>query len=251
MEQCRHLFNVPVADNLADPTPHSDPEKALPKDFGAATVVPPAGYAVGGEAGTDVLVVKGFYHYTWRLPEALRAAGARVTECTARDLPKDYPDLARYDIVVLVNMGAESWDADGHRRLADFARAGGRLIVLGGGFTLGQGFFKGTQLEAVLPVEVRVARDVYQAPEPLALGEREATPFDGRPLLYFFHAARPRPDAKPLLWAGELPIAWERAVDKGITRVFLATTLGEAARGQTPFWEWDGWAPLAVRLVLE
>ncbi|MHB9023067.1 MAG: hypothetical protein ACYC7E_02690 [Armatimonadota bacterium] len=250
-ERCQHVYNVPTADDLLNPTPHFDPAKAVVKDFGTPTVTMPAGLRVGGDPGRDVLIIKGFYHETYRLPQALLAAGARVKECTARDLPKDHADLFQYDAVVLVNMGAEYWNANGHQRLADYARAGGRLVVFGGPFTLGQGYFKGTALEAVLPVEVRIARDVYQAPAPLPLGERKDAVLPGKPVLYFFHAIQPRPDAKPLLWAGDLPLAYERVVGQGLTRVFLGTTMGEPQAGATPFWEWKGWAALAARLALD
>ncbi|HOS43453.1 MAG TPA: hypothetical protein PK794_07165, partial [Armatimonadota bacterium] len=108
MEQCKPTGNVPVADNLLNPTPRFNSEQAKLRDFGAAKVTPPAGLTVGGEPGTDILLVKGFYHYTYRLPEALKALApdARVTECTSRDLPKDYADLYQYDVVALINMGA-------------------------------------------------------------------------------------------------------------------------------------------------
>jgi len=253
MERCKPTFNVPVADNLLNPTPNFDPEKAKLKDFGTAKVTPPANATVGGEPGTSVLLVKGFYHDTYRLPAALKAIApnARVTECTSRDLPKDYADLYKYNVVVLIDMGAEYWNADGQQRLADYVRAGGRLVVLGGPFTLGQGFFKGTALEAVLPVEVRQARDVYQLPTPLALGKQKGTPLPGNPMLYYYHAVTPRPNARVLLWAGDLPIAYEQSVGKGTTVVFAGTPMGESKEQDKPsFWTWNGWPELASGLIL-
>ena len=251
MERCKPTFNVPVADNLLDPTPDFDPAKAVVKDFGAPKVAMPAGLRVGGGPVKEVLVVKGFYHYTYRLPEALHAANVHLTECTTRDLPKDYADLAKYDIIVLADMGAESWTADGQQRLADYARAGGRLVILGGPFTLGQGFFKGTALEAVLPVEVRAARDVYQFPTPPALGKQKGQPLPGSPRLFYYHAVTPRPDARVLLWAGDLPIAYERSVGQGTTAVFAGTTMGEATDKAHPaYWTWDGWPGVLGEFIL-
>lgn len=253
MEQCKPTPNVPIADNLPNPRPQFDPAKAVVKEFGAPKATMPAGLQVGGEPGLDVLVVKGLYHYTYRVSEALKlaASAARVTECTTRDLPKDYAALFRYDVVVLVNMGADAWDADGHRRLADFVNAGGRLVVLGGVFTLGQGFFKGTLLEQVLPVSVRQARDVYQLPTPLALGAQKNVAFAGAPLLYFYHAVEPKTDARVRLWAGDLPVCYERTVGKGTACVFVGTTMGEGgAAEQQPFWMWDGWPAVLGELIL-
>lgn len=253
MERCKPTGNVPVADDLLNPTPQFDAEKAKPRALGAATATPPAGLTIGGAPGMDILLIKGFYHYTYRLPEALKALApdARVTEYSARDLPKDYADLFKYDVIALIDMGAENWDANGLKRLADYVQAGGRLVVFGGPFTLGQGFFNGTALEAVLPVTARQARDVYQLPKPLALFAGKK-PFTGNPLVYYYHAVTPKAGAKVLLSAGALPVLYEWPCGKGTARVFTGTTMGEAqAPGETPFWEWQGWPALAVMMLTQ
>jgi hypothetical protein len=250
MEQCAPVAPVPMADNLLNPTAPVElrsPVKA--PNFGAPTVTPPAGLAVGGEPGLDVLLVKGFYHDSWRLPQALQAlANARVSQCSARNLPKDYPDLYRYDVIALVDMGAEYWDANGLQRLADFVRAGGRLVIFGGPFTLGQGFFSGTPLEAALPVTVRAARDIFQAPKPLAL-RAAGKPLPGNPLLYYYHAVTPKAGATVGISAGEVPIFIQWTCGKGTAAVFSGTTMGEAAKDETPFWTWDQWPALAVWML--
>ncbi|MHB9131361.1 MAG: hypothetical protein ACYDBB_09765, partial [Armatimonadota bacterium] len=251
MERSAPTPNVPVADNLENPIPCFDQDKAKLPDFGKLTVAPPAGLTVGGAPGMDVLVMNGFYHDTYHLPQALQIPGVRMTECTTRDLPKDYPDIAKYDVIVLVDMGAESWDANGQQRLADFVRAGGRLVILGGPFTLGQGFFKGTALETVLPVEIRQARDVYQLATPLVLGQQKGIPFPGKPLLFYYHAVTPRAEARVVLWAGDLPIGFEHTVGKGTTCVFAGTPMGEGvSKDKPPFWAWDGWPEVLGNLII-
>ncbi len=71
-------------------------------------------------------------------------------------------------------------------------------------------------------------------------------------MLYYYHAATPRPGAKAVLWAGDLPIVWDCAVGKGSSAVFLGTTLGEAqAGGETPFWAWSGWPTLLGKIVMQ
>lgn len=244
--------NLAVADDLRNPKPQHDPSVAAVALKPVESAVPD-GLTVGGEPGLDVLVINGFYHACYRVPEAVRAIcpGARLVACTTRDLPKDYPELFTYDLVVLVDMGADAWNVAGQQRLADFVAAGGRLAVLGGPFTLGQGYFKNSPLEQVLPVEVRVARDVYQLPVPLALGAAAGQPFADRPLLYYYHAVTARPDAKPLLWAGELPILWERAVGKGSSVVFAGTPLGEpGSPTEIPFWSSSVWLAGFSRALL-
>jgi uncharacterized membrane protein len=146
---------------------------------------------------------------------------------------------------------ADAWDADGHKRLADYVGAGGRLVVLGGPFTLGQGYFKGTALERVLPVDVRMARDIYRLQEPLAIGNAKLSAFTGRPLLYYYHAVRPKADSKVRLWAGKLPVLLERKVGKGQVLVFIGTVLGDPQnKAETPFWEWKDWARTLGKLIL-
>ena len=200
---------------------------------------------VGGEPGPDILVFKGLHNYAYRIPEAVRAVApdARIVEITGRpnEMPKDHADYFQYDIIVVADYG-DGLNANAHRCLADFVEAGGRLVVLGGIGTLGHGFFKGSPTEEVLPVEVRTARDIYRVPEPLTLGKTKGAAYRDRPVLYYFHAVKPRQDAKARMWAGNLPVLWDRQYGLGRSLVFVGTTLGEAASdGETPFWEWDGW----------
>ena len=163
--------NVAIADNPIDPAPQYDPRTPAVETKPSSNSAP-AGLTVGGGEGLDVLIVNGFYYRFHRVPDAIRAVApqARIVECTTRDLPKGYAAVFKYDLIVLVDMGMDAWDSDGQQQLADFVQAGGRLAVLGGPFTLGQGHFGGSLLKSVLPVEVRPARDVYELPTPLALG---------------------------------------------------------------------------------
>lgn len=242
---------INVADNLLNPTPQHNPALA-PRHFGAPSVTMPDDFAPGGEAGPDVLIVGGLHHHVYGIPAAVKAVApaARVTESAGGRVPKTYADAARFDVIVLVGIGADAWNADGLQVLADFARAGGRLVVLGGTAALGQGFYRGTPLEAVLPVEVRVARDIYRLPASLALGDAPEKPFAGAPRLYYYHAVQPRADATPRLWAGELPVLYEHAIGKGRALVFTGTVLGEPERGETPFWGWEGWTKVLGEIVL-
>jgi len=124
-------------------------------------------------------------------------------------------------------------------------------VVFGGPFTLGQGYLSGTILEAVLPVTVRVARDVYQLPAPLALGAQPGVPFPGQPSLYYYHAVTPRPAARPLLFAGDLPIAYEHPAGLGTAVVFAGTPLGEPTpEAPLPFWQAPAWPAAAAKLIL-
>ena len=191
-----------------------------------------------GKEFLDVLIVKGLHHYLYRIPEAIRAAApdARINQCTTGGIPKTYQEVFQYDIIVL----------------ADFVREGCKLVVLGGQSTLGQGFFKGTSLEKVLPVEVRPAKDVYRLLKPIAFGPKKNVPFKDSPLLYYYHATKPRDDTRTLLWAGELPLLLKRKVEKGKSLVFIGTALGEAqSKDEIPFWEWKDWPEIIGNAIVK
>ena len=76
---------------------------------------------------------------------------------------------------------------------------------------------------------------------PLALGPEKGKAFADHSTLFYYHAAKPAPDATPLLWAGDLPIMLERKTGKGSCVVFLGTMLGEPRKGETPFWQSQAW----------
>ena len=207
-----------------------------------------------GKGLLNVLIVKGLHHYLYRIPEAIRAAApdARISQCTAGGIPNTYQEVFQYDMTVLADFGAEAWGAGGHKRLAEFVGAGGKLVVLGGQSTLGQGFLKGTPLEKMLPVEARPAKDVYRLSKPIAFGPKKNVPFKDSPLLYYYHATKPRDDTRTLLWAGELPLLLERKVGKGKSLVFIGTALGEAqSKDEIPFWEWKDWPEIIGNAIVK
>jgi len=259
--------NVAIADDVHDPAPAFTPP-AISHDWKPAKATPPQDWSVGSEDGKRVLVYIGPYHYMYDLRKAIQSADpdARVEYAawTKRTEGKghvqeepNYERLAEFDAVVLVNVDAGSFqalsdvfDPEWHQPLADFVRAGGRLTVLGGPRTLGQGWFKGTAIEEVLPVEVRVTRDIYQLPEPRTMGPAKGKSLADNPMLYYYHAAKPRPDAAVLAYADDLPVLLERKVGKGSSVVFLGTMLGEPAEGQTAFWQSDEFMKLLGTAIL-
>ena len=252
----RKRITINVADNMLNPTPQHDPSQVKLKQHPESTVELSEPLSVGGDPGLDVLIFKGLHHYAYRIPEALDraapASGLRITETTGReaDRPNDHRGFFQYDLIILADYG-DGLRADTHHLLADYVTAGGRLVVLGGIGCLGQGFYKGSALETVLPVEVRVARDIYRLPQPLPLGPRAKEVFPGLPLLYYYHAVRPHPDATPLLFAGSLPVAYGRQVGKGRSVVFAGTTLGEARNDtETPFWQSQRWPQVLGELLV-
>ncbi|CAA9561924.1 MAG: hypothetical protein AVDCRST_MAG43-1992 [uncultured Thermomicrobiales bacterium] len=98
-----------------------------------------------------------------RLQQALSAQGADVTVVTPDAVPARSSELERYDAVLLDNVSAWDLSREQQRTLVAHTRNGHGLIVVGGSASFGPGSYAGTELEAALPVTVKVV-DGQQRP---------------------------------------------------------------------------------------
>jgi len=91
-----------------------------------------------------------------RLLQALSINGARVTLMLPSQIPIRLSQLSGYDSIVLDNVSA--WDMSDDQQLAivSHTRSGHGLVVVGGSASYGPGSYAGTDLEAALPVTVKV-----------------------------------------------------------------------------------------------
>ncbi len=243
---------IAVADRLPSPTPqHSSGLQIKPITAPKNIGTPPE--RVGGPKGLDVLVAVGHYHYVYDFQKIIRrsVSKARVTYCDWQRkkrgkgheqlIPKTWEEIFKCDLIILVNLSATALGSERLTRLAEFVKAGGRVVVLGGNFTLGQGSFSGSPLEAVLPVKCRPAKDMYELAKPLAIGPASGKAYSGSPTMYYFNAVAPQADAKVLMWADKLPVLYQRNVGQGKTYVLAAAMHGESVNGETPFWASASW----------
>jgi Ca-activated chloride channel homolog len=91
------------------------------------------------------------------LATALEANGASVTSMPPSGIPDRLSDLSQFDIVVLNNVPAAALTVGQVASLESLTREHGRgLIVVGGTSAYGPGGYSGTDLEALLPVTVKV-----------------------------------------------------------------------------------------------
>jgi uncharacterized membrane protein len=238
----------------------SDTDLATKLKYVARTDLTP-----GGAPELHVLVVNGLYNDLYRLPEALALLGlekgfrgayatVQVNEnaATLTGYPKTYEELCAYDVVVLANADASWFGFPGRAALRDFVNAGGGLLVLGGNYSLGQGYFANTFLGDLLPVTVAAVRDVQQASPPLTLrpaatGLARALPgsyWKAAPVLYWRHRVALKPEAQTQLVAGSDPVLVTGAYGLGRVAVFTGTVLGQPSGTEQPFWAWAGWPPL-------
>jgi len=89
------------------------------------------------------------------LARTLRQAGIGVTRLAAGAMPADVLSLQEYDLVVLADVPSDAVPTRAPEALAAHVRdLGGGLIMTGGPSSFGAGGWRGTALEAVLPVRL-------------------------------------------------------------------------------------------------
>ena len=166
-------------------------------------------------------------------------------------LPEKYEELYAYDAVVLAN-AVPQVKLEVRKMLEDFVKDGGRLVILGGPWTLDQARLSGTLLEPMLPFTIdgsnRKPPLVHCEPAVL-LGPKANESWSDKPAVFWRHDLKARPKAEVVAYAGSDPVAATLAVGKGEVAVFAGTVLGEPAAGQTAFWESGSWPELVRRLA--
>lgn len=238
---------------------------------------------VAGESWiTQATHIKGVDHFTVSsyvegiapLRDALEAAGHTVEHLPAHLVPDHFPfdgtALASYDVVVLSDIGANSLalpravmersETRPNRLqvLADWVRAGGGLVMVGGYLSF-SGFeakaaFRGTPIDEVLPVNCIVGDDRVEAPQGLVadLVEADHPALGGVaapwPALLGHNLTVPVDGARVLATLDGAPLIAVREIGRGRTAVFTSDC--------APHWappafceQWDGYAPLWQALL--
>lgn len=191
----------------------------------------------------QVLWLRGLYDDLYSIDKAIESGlpGATVTRRYQRELPQTAADLAPFGTIILANVPVDQMGVVMRKVSADWTRAGGHLVVLGGDYALGQGLMKGTFLEAVLPCGLTANADVARLPEETAI--------EGLGRVFFAHTVQPRSDATVLASAGKMPLLLTRPAGKGRCTVFAGTPLGGERDDAAAFWNADGWPTLLGRVI--
>jgi hypothetical protein len=200
-----------------------------------------------GKSPKKILHVRGQY---WQLYNV----EGQFKECTGvYELPEKYEDLYNYDAVVISGTSPQA-KLEVRQMLNDFVNDGGRLVVLGGPWSLGQGTFPGTMLEKILPFDISKAQttqEIIPCVPPLLLGTKPGKPYDDKPSLFWRHQIALKKGADVLAYAGDIPVAASSNSGKGSVAVFAGTVLGEEKKGELPFWKSKFWPILLNRMVAE
>lgn len=210
------------------------------------------------------LVVFGLFTQILNLDDALagwQAAGGHPAEFTFVNCPPDgvekfpstYDELFSYHVVVLSDVNYKALGDISLEMLCDYVQQGGKLLVAGGPYALGNGEFEGTRFLEVLPVKLAGPFDLKwagkgqswdlvaaKAGAPLLAG----LSFAQRPKVFWRHASTPNKDSDTVLTAGGQPVLILGRYGKGKVAVLTLSPTGEGQAGETPWWAWDGWFPL-------
>lgn len=197
-----------------------------------------------GQAPRRILWIKGLFAELYAQPDDKRIDGAYA-------LPPDHSALYAYDALVLANVDISRTTLARRRMLRDYVLDGGRLVVLGGSQTLGQGGFYGTFVADVLPVDMTGPYEVVRVDEPAVLGPAPSRGFEGSPYVFWQHTVSARDGADVLAWADAQPLAFTWTRGRGRASVFAGTVLGDGPETVTPFWNTEAWNELLATLLFK
>jgi uncharacterized membrane protein len=232
---------------------------------------------IAGESWvTHSIHTKGFDSFTtteynegvrW-LKAALEAGGWEVTFMPNHLAPRDFPltaeALARYDVVMLSDIGANTLllHPDTFVRsvplpnrlhaLRDYVLKGGGLVMIGGYLTFqgieAKGKWAGSAVEEVLPVILHHHDDRVESPQGVVPAVLDAAhPALGGvsgawPALLGYNQVQPKSGAATLVSVGDDPLVVTGSYGKGRSVAFTSDCGPHWA--PPPFVDWAGYAPL-------
>ncbi len=134
--------------------------------------------------------------------------------------PGTYEELFSYNAVVLSDVNYKAVGDIGFEMIRDYVEQGGRLLVTGGPYAFGDGEFEDTRFLDVLPVELSGPFDLKWA------GKGQIME----------------------IGAGGQPVLILGKYGQGKVAVLTLSPTGISAKGETAWWDWDGWGPLVKNI---
>ena len=170
--------------------------------------------------------------------------------------PYNYEDLLSFNYIILGGAKADAVGPIGMEMLADFQKAGGGMILLGGPEAYGKSGFAGTKIEALLPVTIKKSGFDFSDVKWAKIEVAQDAPFleglgwDPKPLVRYVHDVEVKPWGKVILTAAGKPFLVIGQTPTGArVACFLGAPMGDAAEARgLAFWEWNDWLYL-VRQV--
>jgi len=205
------------------------------------------------KGGINILVLRGYWWKNYRIENVVNEIGnERIKRFDVYPDPTKEPyNISDYNIIFLINYPIGFDNYNFRSKLLSFVKSGGKLIILGGMYCLGQGGLKDTIVEEILPVKLTGVGELIRAEKPLILSLQKNNFLPEKPAIYYYHNVIPREDSKVILYGGEIPVLLQKNYGKGEVIVFIGTVLGEKKVDETPFWETNEWKKVMKSLIKE
>jgi len=178
----------------------------------------------------QVLYLKGLLSPAYGIEQAIAEAapGATVKAGYAYNgvfgpqldyFPYDYNVLMRFDVVIIGDLSATQLGPVALEMLKDYCQHGGNLLVLGGPFAYGNGGYRDTVLDDILPVQSQGPFDL------VAVQGRQVVSGGTAPRPYYVHRVVVKPDARVLDSCGGHPLLVAGRYGQGKVICFTGTPL--------------------------
>lgn len=206
------------------------------------------------------------------LKAALEAGGWTVdfqpSHVAAREFPYTAEDLAKYDCVILSDIGANTLLLHPEtftkskvlpnrlHSIRDYVAQGGGFVMVGGYLTFqgidAKGQYAGTAIEDILPVTLSRFDDRIETPQgvtpKVALSHDTVAKINGDwPDMLGYNRVTPKDGGNVVVTVGEDPLLVTGTHGQGRTVAFTSDCGPHWA--PPPFVEWDGYAPLWQGIV--
>jgi len=202
--------------------------------------------------GLKILVLRGYWWKNYKTEEVAEEIEGEIVKFDVYPDPtKPSYNIFDYNVLILVNYPLNFDDYKFRNDISSFVNSGGKLIILGGMYCLGQGGLKDTIIEDILPVQLKGYGEIIKAEKPLILSYGTNKPINEKPSIYYYHNFIPKSESKILLYAENFPILIERKFGKGKVVVFGGTVLGDKLKDETPFWETKEWIKILKNIIKE
>jgi len=205
----------------------------------------------------------GLYSEYFHLEEAFAPLGAKIDHADhvvwrdrrgwdSTPFPKTPEELMGYVLVVLANVDVKSLTILQRQWLCGYVHDGGRLLLLGGPYGFGRGFWQDSDLlAAMLPVvmEPYDLKPVGPAPLlPLTPWAKSAANWKIAPVTVWLHVVKPKPEAAVQFTAAGHPALITATYGHGKVTLIPLAPLGDAPTGSTAFWNAPEWVKLMTEL---
>ena len=161
--------------------------------------------------------------------------------------PPDYGELMSYDFIIFSDIDVYSLGDMATEMIKDYVENGGNLVIFGGPFAYGNGRYKGTRLEEILPIVIGKRFDIKKAKDTRIKTNSKFKIGDIH--CFYIHDVKPKKGSKILFTCDGNPFIIMGKFGNGNVICFTGTPMGESKK--EGFWEWNNWVKLLFEIFKE